>query len=224
MAKFAFKSRGLKRAAVLRDQGSYYSSGLAQFFIKTFTSLGGTIVAEETYLGGDVDFQSQLQKINKKNPEFIFIPGYYYEAAQIARQARELGIKIPLMGGDGWDSESLIDIAGEAMEGSFFTNHYTLEDPREEVQIFLKNYEKRFGFRPDSQAAAGYDAARILFVAIKEAGTTEHGKLRDAIAKTKDHRGVTGIISINENRDAVKSAVVIEVQKGKFKYVETINP
>lgn len=224
MAKFAYNSRGLKRAAVLRDTGSDYSMGLANYFIKTFTALGGTIVADESYLTGDVDFLSQLLKIQKKNPEFIFVPGYYSEAAQIARQTREIGMKVPLMGGDGWDSESLVDIAGEAMDGSFFSNHYTLEDPRAEVQAFIQKYEKRFGTRPDSQAASGYDAARILFAAIKIAGTTESQKLRDALAKTKDYNGVTGIISINENRDAVKSAVVLQVDKGKFKFVETINP
>lgn len=224
MAKFAYKSLNLRRAAILRDTQSDYSMGLADYFIKTFQGLGGTIVADENYIAGDVEFKSQLSNVKEKNPEFIFIPGYYAEAALISRQAREMGIKVPFMGGDGWDSDSLIDIAGDAVNGSYFSNHYTQEDPRLEVQNFIKRYEARFGSKPDSQAASGYDAARILFEAIKRAKSTRARDIRDALAQTKNFKGVTGVISINENRDAIKSAVVLQVKGKKFKFVESIEP
>lgn len=224
MAKFAYKSLKLRKAAILRDTQSDYSMGLADYFIKTFQGLGGSIVADENYIAGDVEFQSQLSKVKEKNPEFIFIPGYYAEAALISRQAREMGIKVPFMGGDGWDSDSLVDIAGDSVNGSYFSNHYTQEDPRPEVQSFIKRYETRFGSKPDSQAASGYDAARILFEAINRAKSTQGMAIRDALAETKNFRGVTGVISINENRDAIKSAVVLQVKGQKFKFVESIEP
>lgn len=224
MAKFAYKSLKLRKAAILRDTQSEYSMGLADYFIKTFQGLGGTIVADEQYVAGDVVFESQLSKINEKNPEFIFVPGYYAEAALVARQAREMGIKVPLMGGDGWDSESLVEIAGDAISGSYFSNHYTLEDPRAEVQNFIKVYEARFGAKPDANAASGYDAARILFEAIAKANSTSGPAIRDALAQTKNFKGVTGVISINENRDAIKSAVVLQVKGKEFKFVDSIDP
>lgn len=224
MAKFAYKSLKLKKAAILRDTQSEYSMGLADYFIKTFQGLGGTIVADEEYVAGDVVFESQLSKIKEKNPEFIFVPGYYAEAALVARQAREMGIKVPLMGGDGWDSESLVEIAGNAINGSYFSNHYTLEDPRAEVQNFITVYEARFGHKPDAQAASGYDAARILLEAIAKANSTNGQAIRDALAQTKNFKGVTGVISINENRDAIKSAVVLQVKDKEFKFVDSIEP
>lgn len=224
MAKFAFNSLKLKKAAVLRDSKSDYSMGLADYFIKTFEKLGGTVVADEKFVSGDVDFKAQLTSIKGKAPEFIFIPAYYTEVGLIARQAREQGIKAPLMGGDGWDSDKLTEIGGEAVVGSYFSNHYTDEDPRPEVQNFISNYTARFGSKPDALAASGYDAARILFEAIKRADSIDGQKIRDALAATKDFNGATGIISINENRDATKSAVVLQVVKKAFKFVESINP
>lgn len=224
MAKFAFNSLKLRKAAILRDTQSEYSMGLANYFITTFTKLGGTIVADENYIGGDVDFLPQLLKISKKNPEFIFVPGYYSEVGSIAKQARNVGLNVPLMGGDGWDSESLFEIAGKSLEGSYFSNHYTLEDPRPEVQNFIQVYERKYGNKPDSQAAAGYDAAMILFEAIRRAGTMQAAGVRDALAKISGHKGVTGTISINKHRDAEKSAVVLQIKNNKFKYVETIEP
>lgn len=224
MAKFAYNSLMFKKAAILRDSESDYSMGLADYFIKTFEGLGGTIVSDQSYIAGDVVFDSQLLKIKEKAPEFIFVPGYYAEAALIAKQAREMGIKTPLMGGDGWDSESLIEIAGDAINGSYFSNHYTLEDPRAEVAQFTKDYLKRFGVKPDSPAASGYDAARILFEAIIRAHSTKGEEIRKALMQTKNFRGVTGIISFNESRDAVKSAVVLQVKGKEFKFVESIHP
>ncbi len=224
MAKFAFETLKLKKAAILRDSKSDYSMGLANYFIKKFESLGGTIVGDEKFVSGDVDFKAQLTSLKQKSPEFIFVPGYYTEVGLIARQAREQGIKVPLMGGDGWDSDKLTEIGGESVNGSYFSNHYTQEDPRPEVQNFIKNYQARFGSKPDALAASGYDAARILFEAIKTANSVEGKAIRDALAATKNFNGVTGIITINENRDATKSAVVLQVQGKDFKYVATVNP
>jgi branched-chain amino acid transport system substrate-binding protein len=225
MAKFAFHSLKLKKAAVLRDTHSQYSVGLANYFIKTFTALGGTILADENYISGDVDFQPQLLKIRKKNPEFIFVPGYYSEVAMIARQSRDLGFTGPLMGGDGWDDlKNLTAIAGDSINGSYFSNHYTLENPNPEVQKFISVFEKRFGVKPDSQAALGYDAARIIFDAIRRAKSIENQKIRNALSETKDFKGITGTISINQNRDAVKPAVVLQVKKNNFSFVETVGP
>lgn len=224
MAKFAFETLKLKKAAILRDSKSDYSMGLANYFIKKFESLGGTIVGDEKFVSGDVDFKAQLTSLKQKSPEFIFVPGYYTEVGLIARQAREQGIKVPLMGGDGWDSDKLTEIGGESVNGSYFSNHYTQEDPRPEVQNFIKNYQTRFGTKPDALAASGYDAARILFEAIKTAGSVEGKAIRDALANTKNFNGVTGIITINEQRDATKSAVVLQVQGKDFKYVATVNP
>ncbi len=224
MAKFAYNSLKLKKAAVFLDSKSDYSLGLAKYFQKTFESLGGTIVADEKYTSGDVDFKAQLTNLKSKQPDFIFVPGYYTEVGLIARQAKEQGLKVPLLGGDGWDSPELVKIGGQAMEGNYFSNHYTVEDPRPEVKEFIKNYEARFGSRPNALAASGYDAARILFEAIKKANSVEGQKIRDALATTTNFNGVTGIITINEKRDATKSAVVLQVTNGEFKFLETINP
>lgn len=224
MAKFAFNNLKLKKAAILRDSKSDYSMGLANYFIKTFEALGGQIVGDEKYVSGDVDFKAQLTNLKSKGPEFIYVPGYYTEVGLIARQAREQGIKVPLMGGDGWDSDKLVEIGGNAIEDSYFSNHYTQEDPRPEVQNFIKNYQARFGTKPDALAASGYDAARILFEAIKSTNSIEGQKIRDALAQTKNFNGVTGIITINEQRDATKSAVVLQVKGKAFKYVATVEP
>lgn len=224
MAKFAYETLKLKKAAILRDSSSDYSIGLADFFIKKFKSLGGEIVSDTSFISGDIEFGSQLRDIKTKNPEFIFVPAYYTEVGIIARQARQLGIKIPFMGGDGWDSDKLTEIAGDAINGSYFSNHYTHQNPSSVVQEFVKKYQARFEAMPDSQAASGYDAARILFEAIKKANSTSGKKIRDAISETKNFQGVTGLITINENRDAVKSAVVLQVQGKEFKYVTTVSP
>ncbi len=224
MAKFAFNNLKLKKGAILRDSKSDYSMGLANYFIKTFEALGGQIVGDEKYVSGDVDFKAQLTNLKSKQPEFIFVPGYYTEVGLIARQAREQGIKAPLLGGDGWDSDKLTEIGGESIQGSYFSNHYTQEDPRSEVQNFIKTYQARFGSKPDALAASGYDAARILFEAIKSANSVEGEKVRDALSHTKNFKGVTGNITINENRDATKSAVVLQVEGKAFKYVATVEP
>jgi branched-chain amino acid transport system substrate-binding protein len=223
MSKFAI-SRGWKKAAILTDVKQDYSVGLAQFFKEHFTANGGQIVKEQSYSTGDKDFKAQLTSMKANKPDVVFLPGYYTEVGLIARQARQLGIKVPLLGGDGWDSDVLVKVGGEAMEGNFFSNHFSTEDQAPVIQDFLKKYAQRWGGTPDAMAALGYDAAEILVDAIKRANTTDAQPLRDAIAATKDFNGVTGKITLDEKRNATKSAVVLTIKGGKFSYVETIAP
>ena len=224
MAKFAYNTLKVKRAAILRDVKNDYSMGLAQFFTETFKKLGGEIVAESSYSGSDMDFKSQLTAIKGKNPEAIFVPGYYNDVGLIARQARELGIKVPLLGGDGWDSSKLKEIGGSALDGSFFSNHYTPDDQSPRVQKFIAEYKAIYNVVPDGLAAMGYDSAIVLFDALKRAKSLGGSDIRDALASTKNFPGVTGNITIDADRNAVKSAVIIEVKNGGFVFKETINP
>ncbi len=224
MAKFARDTLKLSKVAILRDVGNDYSIGLADYFISKFKELGGTIVDDQSYKEGDQDFKAQLTAIKGKRPDAIYVPGYYTEVALIARQARELGIGVPLMGGDGWDSAKLFEIGGKAIEGSYYSNHYSPEDPSPRIQDFVKGYKERFGAVPDGLAAQGYDAAMVGFDAMSRAQGTDGAALRDAIAATKGYPGVTGVITIDENHDAVKPAVVLEVKDGKSVYVTTIKP
>jgi branched-chain amino acid transport system substrate-binding protein len=223
MAKFAL-SKGWKRVAVLTDVKQDYSVGLSQFFKEYFLKNGGTIVSEQNYSSGDKDFKAQLTTIKGSNPEAILASGYYTEAGLIASQARELGITVPLLGGDGWDSPSLVEVGGKAMEGNFFSNHFSVEDTSPQIQEFIKKYQAKYNEGTDAMAALGYDSAMILGDAIKRAGTTESAKLRDAIAATKDFPGITGKITIDEKRNASKPAVILTIKDGKFKYVETVAP
>jgi len=224
MAKFARNDRKIGRVAILRDVGNDYSMGLADYFLAKFKELGGTIVDDQSYKAGDQDFKAQLTAIKNKNPEAIYVPGYYTDVALIARQARELGMKQPLLGGDGWDSVKLYEIGGKAIEGSFFSNHYSPDDPSPRIQEFVKAYKARFGVVPDGLAAQGYDAAMVGFDAMNRAADGSGAAVRDAIAATKDYPGVTGIITIDANHDAVKPAVVLEVKNGTSVYVTTVAP
>jgi branched-chain amino acid transport system substrate-binding protein len=225
MAKFARNTLNANRAAILWDVKNDYSKGLKDFFKKTFTELGGQVVAEPSYSEGDSNFNAQLSTIKNARPDCIFVPGYYTEVGTIARQARDQGIRVPLLGGDGWDSPKLFEGAGSALEGCYFSNHYSPESQDPRVQEFIKAYQARYsGKTPDAMAALGYDAAKILADAIKRAGSTESQALRDAIAQTKDFAGVTGNITLNEERNATKPAVVLRVTGKESKYVETVQP
>ena len=208
----------------MRDIKNDYSVGLANFFTETFKKGGGEILVDQSYSSGDIDFKSQLTSIRTKNPEAIFVPGYYTEVGLIARQARELGIKSPLLGGDGWDSPKLKEIGGVAMEGSFFSNHYSEENQSPQVQNFIKNFKQVFGAVPDGLAAMGYDAARVMADAMNRSKSLASSDIREALASTKNYPGVTGQITIDEKRNAVKSAVVLKVAASGFKYQTTINP
>ena len=222
MAKFAGETLGAKRVAILFDFKQDYSVGLADFFRKTFQSMGGEIVADERYTSGDIEFRAQLTKIRATHPDAIFVPGYYTEAGLIAKQARELGITAPLLGGDGWDSTRTLEIGGAAVEGNFFSNHYAADSDSPLVQAFVKKYRAKYGEVPDAMAVLGYDAAGILVDALGRAGTTEGPKLRDAIAATKDYAGVSGTITMDAQRNARKDAVVIEIKDGGFRYKQTV--
>ena len=225
MAKFAANTLKAKTAAVLGDVNSDYSKGMTQFFEQEFNRLGGRIVTKQAYTQTDADFKGQLTAIRSASPDVIFVPGYYGQVGVIAKQAKELGITAPLLGGDGWDAPQLFDLGGEALNGAYMANHYSIDDPSPSVQKFVAAYKQRYnGTAPDAIAALAYDAAMILADAMKRAGSTDPTKVRDALAQTKGFAGVTGSISINESRDAVKPAVVFELQNRKFVYKETISP
>lgn len=221
-AKFAI-DRGWTKAAVLFNRAQAYSTGLAENFRDSFTQLGGRIVTDQAYGDGDTDFSAQLNAIRAAGPDVIYIPGYYSEVVNIARQARRVGLNQPLLGGDGWDSEELAN-AGNALDGCFFSNHYSHEDQRPEVQEFVQKYQAEFGKVPDGLAALGYDAARLLFDAMDRATSLSGPDLAAAINSTKDFPGVTGTITIDEERNAQKLAVILEVKGGKPTFVTTIEP
>jgi branched-chain amino acid transport system substrate-binding protein len=225
MAKFARDNLHVNKVAVLKDQKSDYSLGLAEVFTRKLNEMGGKIVATEAYSKGDTDFRAQLTAIKGQKPDAIYVPGYYTDVGIIARQARELGLKATLLGGDGWESSKLFELGGTAVEGSYYSNHYSPEDPNPHVKEFIAAYKATNGGAvPDSLAALGYDAARVAIDGMKRAKDSSGPALRDAIAHTKDFPGVAGTITLDENRNAVKPAVVLQVQDGKAKYVTTIQP
>jgi branched-chain amino acid transport system substrate-binding protein len=214
IAQFAARTLGAKRAAIMVDRKNDYSTGLEKVISATFTKMGGTMVGTQSYQEGDQDFNAQLTDLKGKNPEVIFVPGYYNDVGLIAKQARDKGITVPLVGGDGWDSAQLYAIGGTALNGSFFTNHYSPYDTDPKVVKFVNDYKARFGAIPDALAATAYDAAKIMFDAIKRANSLDGTAIRDALAATKDYPGVTGNVTFNENRDAVKPIVMIEIKDG----------
>jgi branched-chain amino acid transport system substrate-binding protein len=224
MAKFAYDTLKVRKVAILVDVRSDYSVGLQTFFGQAFKKLGGTVVTDQSYSQGDSDFRAQLTAIKGANPDAIYVPGYYTEVGTIVHQARELGITVPFLGSDGWDSPKLWEIGGAALNGCYFSNHYATDDPNPVVQKFVNDYKAKYGQLPDALAALAYDAARILAAAIEKAGSTDGAKVRDQIAATKDFDGVTGIISLNAERNAVKTAVIVKVENGKYLLTESIKP
>ncbi|MBI5774151.1 MAG: ABC transporter substrate-binding protein [Verrucomicrobia bacterium] len=224
MANFATKTLKAKNVAVLTDVKSDYSVGLAKFFKERFLANGGKIAADRTYSGGDKDFRAQLTALKAAKPDGIFLPGYYTEAGLIVRQAQSLGLTVPIFGGDGWESSKLVEIGGKAMEGKYFSTHFSPEEKSAAVDNFVKKFKAKFNEAPDAMAALGYDSAMLLADAIKRAGTTDGPKVRDALAATKGLSGVTGKTTLDAARNATKSAVIITVKNGQFKYLETIAP
>jgi len=217
MANYLTKDLKIKTAGLLIDVKSDYSTGLAQFFEKAFLAGGGRIVGRQSYAKGDNDFKSQLTALRSSNPQILYVPGYYNDIGQIAIQARDLGMKQPLVGGDGWESPKLIEIGGKALEGCFYSNHYFAGDPAPSVKNFVDQYKERYGQTPDALAALGYDAAKVLADAIKRAGKTDGPALRDAIASTKGFSGVTGSITLGPDRNPVgKKLVIVEVRNGQL--------
>jgi len=217
MAEFAIKDLKVKNAAIFGSTSDDYAKGLAKYFKESFVKNGGTIVAEEGFVNGDKDFKAALTKIKGKNPEFIYVPGYYTEVSVLIKQARDLGITAPIGGGDGWDSPDMIKVAGAAaLNNTYFTNHYSVEDPDATIQAFVKAYQAKYNKVPDSFAALGYDSAKLLAQAIKDAGAADPVKIKDALAKIKDFQGITGKMSINAQHNPIKKIVVIEYKDGKL--------
>ena len=226
LAKFAYNDLKARKVAVLKDIQQDYSVGLTDSIQKTFTGLGGRVLDPVSYSSGDADFRAILTQVRAQKPDAIFATGYYPEAAIIVRQARELGMTMPILGGDGWVGDALKN-GREALKNTFISNHYSGENPDPVVQNFVKAYRAKFKREPDSIAALGYDAAKVLADAITRAGSTEGPKVRDALAKG-DVNGVTGRLKMNDKRNVDKPAVIQELvfADGDVKYVykTTINP
>ncbi len=224
MARFAFNTLKAKKAAIMLDYNSPYSRGLTDFFELSFTQLGGQVVSKQSYAQGDADFKGQLSSIKETEPDVIYLPGYYGDITIIAKQARQLNITQPLLGGDGWDAPELWPLGGDALNGSYITNHYSVDDPSPATQKFAQDYRlQSANLAPDAHAALAYDAMRFLAEAIQRAGT-EGPKLRDALAATRNFSGITGMISMDKDRNAVKPAVVLKLEDGRYIYLETIQP
>lgn len=224
MAKFMVDNLKMKKAAILRDVKNDYSVGLSDVFKAELVKAGGEIVDDIAYQEGDVDFKSQLTSIKGKKPDAIFVPGYYNEVALIARQAKELGMNQPLLGGDGWSSPDLFKIAKDAINGSYFSNHYTTESTDPKTVEFVKNFKAKFNEDADVMAALGYDAVYMMAEAMKSAKEITPDNVRAGLAGIKNFHGVTGVMTMNENRDAVKSAVVVRVQGPDYKFVTSVSP
>lgn len=214
-----------KKFGMLYDVKNDYSVGLREFIEKAVKENGGSIVADKSYGAGDTDFKAQLTDIQAAGPDAIFVPGYYGDVGLICQQARQLGITIPLIGGDGWDSDKLVQIGGKACDGCYFTNHYSPDEDRPAVKKFVEAYRKKFnGKVPDAMAALGYDTMNLVADAIKRAGSDDPAKIRDALASTKNLPGVGGDITMDANRNAQKPIVVLKIIDGKFTYVSSIKP
>jgi branched-chain amino acid transport system substrate-binding protein len=225
MAKFAFEELKARRVAVISSVSNAYSVGLARFFRDKFTAEGGEVTVEQKYSEGDKDFRAQLTAVRAAGADAVFVPGYYTEAALIVRQARELGLSMPFLGGDGWVADELLQIGGDALNGCYYSTHFSPENNSEGVRRFVAAYRARWGGEtPDAFAALGYDSVGVLADAIRRAGTTEEPKLRDALAATRDFSGATGITTIDSNRDASKPATIIAIREGKLNFLETVAP
>ncbi len=225
MANFAANTLKAQKAAILFDFNSSYGRGLTDYFKLSFAKLGGRIVSEQSYAQGDEDFKGQLSTIRSAEPDVIYIPGYYGDVTRIAKQARMIGLTQPLLGGDGWDAPELWQLGGDALNGAYISTHYSIDDPSVAIQTFVDGYKRRYqNLVPDAHAALAYDAARLLADAIQRAGTTQSPELRDALAQTKNFAGVTGVISMDTERNAVKPAVVLQLQDARYIYQETIQP
>ena len=223
-AKFARSTLNVRRVAILSSFSSAQSVGLAKYFRERFAADGGTVVLEQKFIDGDRDFRAQLTAIRAAGVDAIFIPAYYTEAALICRQARDLGLEIPLLGTDGWESSEFLVTGGKAVEGCYLVTHYSVENSSPAVADFNTRYQKRWGSPTNALSALGYDAAMLLVDALRRAGTTDGPKLRAALAATREFRGVTGTITFDAQRNPTKSAVVLTVKNGQFAFVQDVSP
>jgi branched-chain amino acid transport system substrate-binding protein len=224
MAKFARDNLKAKTAAVLYDMASEYNKGIAEFFKKSFEKMGGQVVAFQSYTKDDKDFSSQLTEIKAAGPDVLFLPNYYNEVPLQAQQARRLGITTPLIGSDSWGSSELLTLGGKDVEGAFFSSHYAPDIATPKAQEFIKAYAAKYGKKPDDVAALTYDSGRLLLAAIAKAGSLDRQKVRDALATISKFAGVTGTMEFSGTGDPVKSAVIIEIKDGKFKYSTSVSP
>jgi branched-chain amino acid transport system substrate-binding protein len=229
MARFA-RDMKFNRVGILRSDRSNYSIGLSEYFIDTFRQLGGKVVAEETYspTEGAIDLKNQVKAIQAAQIEALFVPVYYADAANISKELRRRGLRVQLLGGDGWDSPELLELGGSAVEGVYFTNHFSAKSADAEVRTFVSKYHSRYDVIPDGTAAMGYDAASLLMAAMKKIAARGDNltreNLRDELAQVKNFAGVTGPITIDENRNARKPIVILQAHKGRFEYVKTVQP
>lgn len=228
MAAYAFRNVGAKKAAIIREVSNDYSVGLAQFFSESFKKLTGdpnAIVAQSDYNTGDQDFNAQLTNIMKFNPDVIFAPGNFTESALIIKQARQLGIKTPFLGGDTWDNDAFLQVGGKEVEGTVVSTFFANDVPMNKTsELFLKEFRAKYNKEPAAVAALGFDAYLVILDAIKKADSTDSVKIRDMIAKTTNFEGAAGSITINAERNAEKDAVIKVVKEGKFQYLTTVKP
>lgn len=225
MASFAYNDLGVRKAAVLVDNTSDYSKGLAKFFTENFANKGGSVVIEEAFLQKDTDFKSTLTKIKVANPDFIYIPGYYQEVGLIIKQARELGINVPIAGGDGWDSAKLPEIAGKAaLNNTYFSSLYSSDEASEMNKKFVEEYQKEYNTKPDVFAALAYDSALLVAKAIEDAKSAEPAKIAEAMSKISGFKGVSGDVVFDEQHNPIKSAVIIEYVDGAQTFKTKVNP
>ncbi len=224
LAAFARRELKLKRAALLIDAGSPYSLGLAEYFSKAFIALGGEVVATQKYSGADTDFRAQLTSIRATQPDALFLPGYYVAAGLVAQQAKQLGLKATLLGGDGFEAPQLLEIGGAALEGTYYSTHFAVENTEAASRRFVDAFRTRHGAAPNGLSALSYDAVKLVAHAVVRAGTTEKGALRQALATTKEFPGVTGRTTLNAQRDADKDAAIIKVSEGRLVFVQTVRP
>ena len=224
MAKFSRETLKGKSAAVLFDASNDYSKGIAEVFRDEFGKLGGKVAAFESYGKDDVDFSALLTKVKASGADILFLPDYYNKVGLIAKQVREKGLKVRLVGPDGWDSPDLVRIAGSAIDGGYFSNHYSPEDKRPEVAAWVKKYKDRYGQVPDALGTLAYDGTKLLLEAIRRAGSDDPGKIRDALASIRDFHGVTGKSTLDRNGDSVKSAAIVKIEGGRQRFVKMVNP
>src|ERR1700678_980286 len=224
MARFAIEHLRARRGVILTDVKQDYSIGVSAELSSYYRQQGGQVLQEFSFSSGDTDFRAQLSSLKSLQPDVVFVPAYYTEAALILREARQLGVKAAFVGGEGWDSPSLISVAGKSAEGSFYTDHFSPDDPEPLVQTFVQAYKTKYGTAPDALAALWYDGAGLLADAIRRAGSAEPAKIRDALATTKNFPGVTGNISLDERRNASKPGVIVTIANGHVKMVERVEP
>lgn len=223
MASFAYQDLKLRKVAILMDQDSDYSRGLTEFFRKKFEKLGGKIVTVERFTAGDTDFAAQLKRLRRFHADGIYIPAYYPEVGRIAQQARVLKIKLPLLGSDGWDSPRLFEIGGKAIQGAYFSSHYSAENPAAQTKAFIKAFQEKYHDVPNGLAASGYDAARVLIAAMRRAAKLNSRAIRDEVAKTTGYHGATGTITINVHRNADKDVFVVQIKDHGLKFIKAFH-